>query len=45
MFSAFQHVLSDVWVVRSSELGMTEDLIHTRTHLGHLLKPGDLVLG
>lgn len=40
-----KHVLSDVWVVRSSELGMTEDLIHTRTHLGHLLKPGDLVLG
>ncbi|XP_054717935.1 60S ribosomal export protein NMD3-like [Uloborus diversus] len=40
-----KHVLSDAWVVRSSELGMTDNLIHTRTHLGHLLKPGDLVMG
>ncbi|XP_023210923.1 60S ribosomal export protein NMD3-like, partial [Centruroides sculpturatus] len=40
-----RHVLSDVWVVRSSELGLTNDLIHSRTHMGHLLKPGDTVLG
>lgn len=40
-----KHVLSDAWVVRSSELGMNENLIHTRTHLGHLLKPGDLAIG
>lgn len=40
-----KHVLSDAWVVRSSELGITESLMHNRTHLGHLLKPGDLVLG
>ncbi|GIY94131.1 60S ribosomal export protein NMD3, partial [Caerostris extrusa] len=40
-----KHVLSDVWVVRSSELGLTESFMHSRTHLGHLLKPGDSVLG
>lgn len=40
-----RHVLADVWVVRSYELGLTNDLIHCRTHMGHLLKPGDTVLG
>ncbi|GFQ75666.1 60S ribosomal export protein NMD3 [Trichonephila clavata] len=42
---SYKHVLADAWVVRSSELGMTENLVHSRTHLGHLLKPGDSVLG
>ena len=41
----FQHVLADAWVVKSSELGMTEDTIHCRTYLGHLLQPGDVALG
>lgn len=40
----FQHVLADVWLVKASELGINEDTIHTRTHLGHLLKPGDSVM-
>ncbi|XP_033205528.1 60S ribosomal export protein NMD3 [Bombus vancouverensis nearcticus] len=40
-----KHVIADVWVVRSCDLGLTENLIHTRTHLGHILKPGDTVLG
>ncbi|XP_050493867.1 60S ribosomal export protein NMD3 isoform X2 [Bombus huntii] len=40
-----RHVIADVWVVRSCDLGLTENLIHTRTHLGHILKPGDTVLG
>jgi len=40
-----RHVLADCWVVKTSELGMTEDNIHCRTHLGHLLQPGDTVLG
>lgn len=39
-----KHILADVWVVRASELGLTDNNIHTRTHLGHLLKPGDSVL-
>ncbi|KAK9304245.1 hypothetical protein QLX08_004249 [Tetragonisca angustula] len=40
-----KHVIADVWVVRSSNLGLNENLIHTRSHLGHILKPGDTVLG
>jgi len=41
--TSFKHVLADVWVCRSNEVGTNE--VHTRTHLGHLLKPGDVVLG
>ncbi|KAK9505680.1 hypothetical protein O3M35_009674 [Rhynocoris fuscipes] len=40
-----KHILADVWVVKSSELGVTDNTIHTRSHLGHILKPGDSVLG
>jgi len=40
-----QHVLADVWVVKESELGNSESQVHCRTHLGHLLAPGDVVLG
>ncbi|KAJ8921812.1 hypothetical protein NQ315_008444 [Exocentrus adspersus] len=40
-----RHVLSDIWVVKASELGMNDNTIHTRTHLGHVLKPGDSVMG
>lgn len=39
-----RHVVSDVWLVKASELGINDNTIHTRTHLGHLLKPGDSVL-
>ncbi|KOX68769.1 60S ribosomal export protein NMD3 [Melipona quadrifasciata] len=28
-----KHVIADVWLVRSSDLGLNENLIHTRTHL------------
>lgn len=42
---SFKHVTADVWVVKSSELGINDATIHTKTHLGHLLKPGDAVLG
>lgn len=38
-------MLADVWVIRSCDLGMTTNGIHCRTHLGHLLKPMDTVLG
>lgn len=40
-----KHVLCDVWVVKASELGINDNTIHTKTHLGHLLKPGDSALG
>lgn len=42
---SFRHVLCDIWVVRASELGINDNTIHTRSHLGHLLKVGDSVLG
>ncbi|CAK9807411.1 60S ribosomal export protein NMD3 [Anthophora plagiata] len=40
-----KHVIADVWLVKSCDLGINDSLIHTRTHLGHILKPGDTVLG
>jgi nonsense-mediated mRNA decay protein 3 len=40
-----KHMVADVWVVKASELGINENTIHTRTHLGHVLKAGDSVLG
>lgn len=40
-----KHVVAEVWIVKSCELGMNDSNIHTKTHLGHLLKPGDTVLG
>ncbi len=38
-----QHVLADIWIARPNEIGVKD--IHTRTHLGHLLNAGDIVLG
>lgn len=40
-----KHMLSDVWLVRASELGTNDNTIHARTHLGHVLKVGDSALG
>ncbi|XP_066583452.1 60S ribosomal export protein NMD3 [Prorops nasuta] len=40
-----KHVISDAWIVKASELGINDNTIHTRTHLGHILKPGDSALG
>uniref|UniRef100_A0A914XE13 60S ribosomal export protein NMD3 n=1 Tax=Plectus sambesii TaxID=2011161 RepID=A0A914XE13_9BILA len=41
-----KHEVADVWVMRSNEVGVAgADSIYTRTHLGHLLKPGDTVMG
>ncbi|XP_046962888.1 60S ribosomal export protein NMD3 [Vanessa cardui] len=40
-----KHVIADVWVVKASELGLDISPVHTKTHLGHILKPGDTVLG
>lgn len=36
-------MLADAYLVKSSEIGNSAPT-HTRTHLGHLLHPGDLVL-
>ena len=40
-----QHAPANVWVVKESELGSSDQQIHCRTYLGHLLCPGDVVLG
>lgn len=40
-----KHVVADIWLTKASELGINDNTIHTKTHLGHLLKPGDSVLG
>ncbi|KAI4492444.1 hypothetical protein M0804_002235 [Polistes exclamans] len=40
-----KHVIADVWLVKAAELGIVENPVHARTHLGHILKPGDSVLG
>ncbi|TRY72523.1 hypothetical protein TCAL_10508 [Tigriopus californicus] len=40
-----KHILADVWVTKSSELGMNDDTVHCRSHLGHLLQVGDAVMG
>ncbi|VDO81602.1 unnamed protein product [Heligmosomoides polygyrus] len=44
-FISKKHVLADVWLVRSHQVGKSDaQTLSTRTHLGHLLNPGDLVL-
>lgn len=40
-----KHVIADVWLVKASELGINENTVHARTHLGHLLKVGDSAMG
>ncbi|KAG8136113.1 putative 60S ribosomal export protein [Naja naja] len=40
----FIHILAEAWVQKTSELN-TDHQYFCRTHLGHLLNPGDLVLG
>ncbi|XP_078524222.1 60S ribosomal export protein NMD3 [Lissotriton helveticus] len=39
-----KHTLAEVWVQKTSEMN-TSQQYHCRTHLGHLLNPGDLALG
>lgn len=40
-----RHLLANVFVIRSSELGTHDNYIHCKTHLGHQLHEGDAVLG
>lgn len=37
--------LADVQVARNSDFGSNDTLFYTSTHLGNILKPGDLALG
>jgi nonsense-mediated mRNA decay protein 3 len=38
-------VLADVTVARSRDFGSNDTVFYGKTHLGHLLKPGDIALG
>lgn len=38
-------LLADAEVVRSSDLGMSDERYIVRTHMGNILRPGDTVLG
>eukprot|EP00899_Mesostigma_viride_P018055 jgi/Mesvir1/26250/Mv01615-RA.1 len=38
-------VLADATVARTSDFGRNDTVFHVRTHLGHLLHPGDHALG
>lgn len=40
-----KHELADVWLIKTSELGKHDNYIHSKTHLGAQLSPGDTVLG
>jgi len=40
-----RHRLADVTVARTSDLGSNDQTFLVRSHLGHLLRAGDLVLG
>ena len=40
-----KHELADLWLIKTSELGKHENYVHTKTHLGAQLNPGDMVLG
>ena len=38
-------MLSDAWIIPIEDLGRDEKQLHCRTHLGHILKVGDVALG
>ncbi|GAB2302908.1 hypothetical protein Dimus_036901 [Dionaea muscipula] len=40
-----RYVLADAQVARVSDFGRNDTIFNIRTHLGHLLKPGDYALG
>lgn len=37
--------LMNLWVTRSKDVGIVDEQTHVRTHLGHLLNPGDTAMG
>lgn len=40
-----KYALADVQVVRESDFGVNDETLCTVTHLGHLVNPGDVVMG
>lgn len=40
-----KYVLAEAQVVRDSDFGVNDNMFYTRTHLGHILNPGDIAQG
>ena len=40
-----KYTLSEIEVIRSDDFGVNDNSCVVKSHLGHLLQPGDLVLG
>lgn len=40
-----KHTLAEVYIARTTDLGINDRQYYSRTHLGNILKTGDLVLG
>ena len=40
-----KHMLADCWVTKTAEIGVNDDLVHCRTHMGAILSIGDAVMG
>jgi len=40
-----QFMLANVQVARASDFGKNDTTLFTRTHLGHILQPGDSAMG
>jgi nonsense-mediated mRNA decay protein 3 len=40
-----KYILADVQCVRAKDFGVNDNMFFAKTHLGHILKPGDSVLG
>lgn len=40
-----KHMLAEAQIVRSDELGNDDKILFVKTHLGHVLKPGDTAMG
>ncbi|CAF1114680.1 unnamed protein product [Rotaria sp. Silwood1] len=40
-----KHVLAEVFVIKASEIGIVDKQYSTISHLGHILHPGDTVMG
>ena len=43
--STEKYEIADIEVIRSDDFGVTDDSVIVRSHLGHILQPGDLVMG
>ena len=41
----FKHALAEVFVIKSSEIGVIDKQYSTLSHLGYILHPGDTVMG